>query len=207
MATRKTATKTLSKHDTSTTRRGKARGRRSIERRVSELLRSPRRASARADVVKYVIPGVVATGALLAAGYGLKDQLGDVVSGVLKAASKQGSRAASMTSKAVAGATDGAHEAVDRVTEAFSIDSFLKHAGLQRRSTAKSILSPAIGALCGFVAGSAVTFLLGPQVIAQLTGRESAKPAAEEPPSTPIGAPAPTESESPMSNGRQHGIS
>jgi len=117
------------------------------------------------DAATYLGPGaaLLTTGVVAAAGYVLREQLAGVLSTALKSATVNGS-------KAVDAARGGAHDAVEKMTEALSLDTLLRRAGLQRRSNWSSISGPAIGAICGFAVGSIVTHLFGRQLIDQLMG-------------------------------------
>jgi len=178
MATRKNnSSKTASTASTATPSSArKSRARRSSSRVGKDSTASASRVASRGfDVAKYIGPGaaVLATGALAAAGYVVRDHLAEVVLATLKSATKSGIKAATITTKAFEGATDGAMNAAERVSDTVSMDSLLRYAGLQRRSPVLSVVSPAIGVLCGFIAGSAATYFFGPKLLERFKQEES----------------------------------
>lgn len=174
MATRKTtASKATSAMPTiqkaTKSRRGKKA--RSVTRAAADMMgKATRKGSRGFDVGSYIAPGaaVLASGALAAAGYIFKEQLGDVMVDVLKVATKQGTKAAYATSKVMDATRDQAMDAVEKISDKVSVDAILRYAGLQRRSTVMSIVGPAIGVTCGVVAGAALTYFFGPQIFGQL---------------------------------------
>ena len=173
MATRKnTASKITTMPPITTPSRSKRSKRSTASSRIAAEVLGKSRGSRRRgfDASSYITPGVavLASGALAAAGYVFKDQIGDVMVDVLKAAAKRGSKVAVATSKAVDVTRDHAMEAVEKISDNISMDTLLRYAGLQRRSTVMSIVGPAIGVACGFVAGSAIAYFFGPKLLAQL---------------------------------------
>jgi hypothetical protein len=100
----------------------------------------------------------MASGILAAAAYVFKSKLGDMVAEVLKKATHEASSAAGATSDVVGEA---------RAHARASLDHLLEIAGLERRKPFLSILGPAIGVACGFVAGALVTYFFGPMVLEQ----------------------------------------
>jgi hypothetical protein len=131
---------------------------------------------------------------------------------VLKTAAKQGTKAAAMSGKAFDNASDTAMNAVEKVADTVSIDSFLRYAGLQRRSTLMSVMSPAIGALCGFVAGSAVTYFFGPKLLEQLNLKDEGAGAhddvdSHEQPMSSTGTGSSMQDETSMNSGLHRGMS
>lgn len=172
MATRKnTASKTVSLPSATQTKARAGRAVRGAKRAVSEAVGHTRRGSRGGfDFTNLVAPGaaVLASGALAAAGYAFKEQIGDILVDVLKTATKQGTKAAVVTSKAMDAARDQAMDTVEKVSDKVSLDSFLRYAGLQRRSSVMSVVGPAIGVACGFLAGSALTYFFGPKLLEQL---------------------------------------
>jgi hypothetical protein len=143
----------------------KTRAVRTVARRAAEVLRKPQRGEvAGFDFTKYVAPGaaVLASGILAAAGYAFKGEIGDVVIDALKAAAQGGAKARNQSM-----------DVVEKLSDLVSLDSLLRHAGLRRRSTFLSIAAPAVGVACGFVAGSALTYLFIGQKPVQPLDRES----------------------------------
>ena len=119
------------------------------------------------DFSKMVTPGValLASGALAAAGYLFKNQIGEIAVDVLRAATKGGSRAAHAASKAVDATREESKDVVNGIADKISIESLLGYAGLQQRSTARTIVGPAVGVAVGFAAGSALTYFFGQRAI------------------------------------------
>ena len=102
---------------------------------------------------------VLATGLLAAAGYVFKDRLGDIAAEVLKRATHEASKVAGATS-------DLASDA--RAQAGASLDRLLELAGLERRKPFLSILGPAVGVACGFVAGALLTYFFAPRLLEHL---------------------------------------
>jgi hypothetical protein len=102
------------------------------------------------------------SGAVAAAGYLFRDQLGEVLAESLATATKKGSQMVDRT-------REQTMDVVEKATDALSLDSILRQVGLQRRSTLMTIVGPAVGAACGFALGSALTFVFAPKVLAAVT--------------------------------------
>jgi hypothetical protein len=115
---------------------------------------------------EYMAPGaiVLASGAIAAMGYVFKNQIGGIILDALKTAAKRGTKAA----MAVEEKRDEAMDAVEKLTDHLSVDSILRFAGLQRRSTIASIVGPAIGVGCGVIAGATLSYFFGPKILEQL---------------------------------------
>jgi len=158
----KAATK-LSTNPSPKTRKGRASR---TARSTADALGSARRGTrdgfdiASLDLARFVTPGVavLASGALAAAGYLFKDQIGEIAIDVLKVAAKNGSKAAHAASKAVDATREESMDIVDGISGKISLDSLLRYAGLRQRSTFRSIVGPAVGITVGFMAGSALTY-------------------------------------------------
>jgi hypothetical protein len=166
MPTRKTiASKVASASPLKTPRKSRRGSKaRSIPHAAAQALGGARRSVARGfDFPKYVTPGaaVLASGALAAVGYAFKDQIGEMMAHALTASAKSGRKAVDVT-------RDRAMDAVETISEKVSLESLLRLAGLQKKSTLASILGPAIGVACGLVAGSALTYFFGPKLLEQL---------------------------------------
>jgi hypothetical protein len=162
----------------STSRKGKkARAKSGL---ASEVLGAARQGYRSFEPSKLIAPGaaVLASGAMAALGYVFKEQLGDVIVEALKATTKGGGKAVAVTSKAFDATRDEAMDAVERLSEKVSLESLLRYAGLQRKSTITSILGPAIGVACGIVAGSALTYFFGPKLLEQLNDKGISSAAA-----------------------------
>lgn len=127
------------------------------------------------DPAKYAAPGaaLLTTGLLAAAGYALRSQLGGMLT--------QGARAAGRTAKLIHAVRD---EAID-TAEKLSLDSVLHLAGLQRTSTWTWVAGPAVGAMCGFVAGAGVGTLFGRKLLEQLKAVTTSHATAQTEPETP----------------------
>jgi hypothetical protein len=119
------------------------------------------------DFSKMVTPGValLASGALAAAGYLFKNEIGELAVDVLRAAAKGGTKAAHAASKAVDATRDESKDVVNGIADKISIESLLGYAGLQQRSTTRAIVGPAVGIAVGFAAGSALTYFFGQRAI------------------------------------------
>jgi hypothetical protein len=166
MSTRKTIASKVASVSPITTPPKSRHGRkaRSIPRAAAQMLGGKgRRAGRGFDFPKYATPGaaVLASSALAALGYAFKDQIGEMMAQALGASTKSGRKAVDIT-------RDRAMDAVEMVSEKVSLESLLRFAGLQKKSTLASILGPAIGVACGVVAGSALTYFFGPKLLEQL---------------------------------------
>lgn len=113
------------------------------------------------NATRYAVPAaaVLATGVLAAAGYAIKDRLGEMVADVLKKATHEASKAAGATSDLAGDARAHARASIDRLLEL---------AGLEHRRPFLSILGPAVGVACGFVAGAIVTYFFAPRLLEHL---------------------------------------
>jgi hypothetical protein len=187
---------------------------RSSRKRKTQAASSPRssaRASSRLSFSKYLAPGaaVLAVGALSAAGYVLREQLGEVIALGMAKAATQGTKMTASASKAVHATREQAEDVMHKASDVLSIDALLRAAGLQRRNPVMSVLGPAAGALCGLVAGSALTFFFAPKLLAQITdkGATAAAPEAEEEPShDAVISPASGPADSTVNGGFHRGV-
>jgi hypothetical protein len=149
----------------------KAQRSRSVTRMAAETLGGGgRRGASGVDFTKLLAPGaaVLASGAIAAVGYAFKEQLAEIAVQALAASAKQGRRAAKAVDTTRDQAMDVAERLSDRISDKLSLESLLNLAGLQKRSTISAVLGPAIGVACGIVAGSALTYFLGPKLFEQM---------------------------------------
>jgi hypothetical protein len=151
----------------------KARTKRRTAQRTPNLLEAARKTGRDFDVSDYVRPAsaILATGALAAAGYLFRGELGELLVDAVRTATAGGKTAAAATTRATDLARTTARDVATAVSTGVSLDSILHYAGLQRRSTMRSIIGPAAGMLCGVVVGSVVTHFFGDTLLAQLRGQ------------------------------------
>jgi hypothetical protein len=176
MPDRKNTTSKITKPMPSKTKAPKARTRRRTAQRTPDVFTAVRSAGRGFDVSDYVRPAsaVLATGALAAAGYFFRGELGELLVDAVRTATAGGKTAAAATTRATDLARSKARDVAAAVSDGISLDSILHHAGLERRSTMRSIMGPAAGMLCGVVVGSVVTHLFGDALLSQLRSRASA---------------------------------
>jgi hypothetical protein len=85
-----------------------------------------------------------------------KKKLGDMLGEMLAGATHEASKAGRATAHLAGDAREQGLASLERVLEL---------AGLERRSPLMGILGPAVGAACGFVAGSLVTHFFGAKLL------------------------------------------
>jgi hypothetical protein len=162
------------------------------------------------DALKYAAPAaaLIASTAVAAASYAFKDQIGEVLLAAVKSATARMSGATSAASHAMEAARETTMSAAHRASDQVSVDSLLRHAGLERRSTLRAVMGPAVGVAVGLVAGSVLTHLFGDTILEQFKSLTSAEPVQKidqgetDHASTPA-----TTSEEARPNGLQRGLS
>lgn len=130
------------------------------------------------DASKYAAPAaaLLASTAVAGLSYAFKEQIGDILLAAMKGATTRMNGAASTASHALDAAREQTMNVAHRASDQVSVDSLLRHAGLERRSTLRMVMGPAMGVAVGLVAGSVLTRLFGDTIVEQFKSLTSAEP-------------------------------
>ena len=171
---------------TSPRSRGRARAGRATSPSAGRVHAEP------SGVASFAVPGValLATSFVAAAGYMVRQRLGNLVTDALQVAVHEATRASRAGSEYADEAREGVRNAVERILHA---------AGLEHRRPVASALLPVVGVACGFVAGAVLTYFYAPRILEQL-GLDHA-PANDAKATEPNPDPAPARTDGMRANG------